>query len=179
MKPENIKFLSAASELKLTGPDRSFVLAAAVASSVADFLSVPSMAVDSPSAEYTRQHALKAADMVGCFNEIVPFDLRCALEFVRKFWMTRYEVLHSRRTHDAVDYDYFCGYFNVSRNWSVEELACLNKFSIQINTIEVSARSILTAKEDAVTQANARAAAEAVEASGAVPTSSYNGMGRI
>ena len=143
MKTDYIKFLSAASAIRLTGPDRTFAIAAAVASSVADFTDVPATKVDSPSGEYARSAAMMIGDQIACFNEVAPFDLRLALDLARKFWMLRYETIHTRRVHDVNPGDYFCGYFNVNRNFSKSDLECLNRLCVEIGTLEIGIRDIL------------------------------------
>lgn len=166
-----MKFLSSVSSVRLTGPDRSFAIAAAVASSVADFIAVPAIKVDSPSSEFARSGAMIARDQVGSFNEVAPFDVRLSLELVRKFWMLRYETIHTRRVHAVVPDDYFCGYFSVARNFSEEEISCLNKLSVQIGTLEIGIRDILQKLKDTQEAKNAEVASnEGSTVSSAVPT---------
>ena len=158
MKTEYIKFIHGVTNLRLSGPDRSFAIAAAVASSVADFTAVPALKSDNPSGEYIRVASMAVRDTIGALNEAAPFDLRCALELARKFWMLRYETVHARRLHEVSEGDYFCGYFNVGRNFSGEELECLNRLSVEIGTLEVPIRDILAKKQQKAEQANAEIA---------------------
>lgn len=159
MKTNHIKFLSAVGALRLTGPDRTFAVAAAVAASVADFIAVPAAKDDSPSGEYARSAALLVREHIGCFNEVAPFDIRCALELARKFWMLRYETIHARRVHDVCNGDYFCGYFNVARNFSENEVTCLNKLANEIGLLEISVRECMQQRVQEVEQKNYTAAA--------------------
>lgn len=154
MKTDYIKFLNAVGSVKLTGPDRTFAIAAAVACSVADYLTVPTSKVDSPSGEYARSAALLVRDHIGCFNEVAPFDVRLALELARKFWMLRYETVHVRRLHDVCPGDYFCGYFSVNRNFSGDEIASLNKLAPEIGLLEISIRDILQKRQQEVEKKN-------------------------
>lgn len=158
MKTDYIKFLSAVSTIRLTGPDRSFAIAAAVASSVADFTAVPASKVDSPSGEYARSAAMMVGDQINGFNEVAPFDVRCALELARKFWMLRYDTVHVRRVHDVTPNDYFCGYFNVARNFSKDEVECLNRLAGPIGDLEIHVREILQKIQAKRENANAQAA---------------------
>lgn len=151
------------SSIRLTGPDRSFAIAAAVASSVADYIPVPAGKVDSPNSEFARSGAMIARDQVGAFNEVAPFDVRLTLELVRKFWMLRYETIHVRRVHTVTPDDYFCGYFNVARNFSREEMDNLNRLATQICTMEIGIRDILQKLKDAQEAKNAEVAAGANE----------------
>jgi hypothetical protein len=143
MNPKFLKFTKAVSQLQITGPARTFAIAAAVASTVADFVDVPATASDTPSTVYLSMAAMSVRNYVGEFNEAAPFDVRLALDLARKFWMTRYETLHVRQLHDACPGDYFSGYFNVARNFSEEEIRNLNDLSISINTLEIYTRDIL------------------------------------
>lgn len=161
MNPKFLKFTKAVSELRLTGPDRTFAIAAAVASSVADYVDVPATPSETPSTTYLTLTAMTVRQMVGEFNEAAPFDLRCALELARKFWMTRYEVLHVRQLHDAVAGDYFRGYFNVNRNFSEDEVECLNKLSKEVNILEIYCREVLRERANALRD-TAQAQSEAV-----------------
>lgn len=158
MKTDYLKFLGAVTNSRLSGPDRSFAIAAAVAASVADFTAVPASKVDSPSSEYARSAALLVREAVGCFNEVVPFDIRLALDLARKFWMLRYETIHVRRTHDVTPGDYFCGYFSVDRNFSGDEIECLNRLASEIGLLEISIRDCLQKQKNAVENKNAAVA---------------------
>lgn len=143
MNPKYLKFTTAVSGLRLTGPDRSFAIAAAVASSVADFSEIPATPSDTPNSAYLNMAAMAIRGAVGAFNEASPFDVRLALDLARKFWMLRYETLHVRRIHDADADNYFFGYMNVKRNFSEDEICCLNKHSKEINILEIYVREIL------------------------------------
>jgi len=164
MKTDYIKFLSNVSTIRLTGPDRTFAIAAAVASSVADFIAVPAAKVDSAVSEFARSGAMIARDHVGAFNEVAPFDVRLSLELVRKFWMMRYETIHVRRVHTTTPDDYFCGYFNVARNFSREEMDALNRMATHIGALEIGIRDILQKLKDAQEAKNAEVAANNGEA---------------
>lgn len=169
-----MKFVKAVAMLALTGPDRTFAIAAAVASSVADYAPLPAAPMPTSSDAYLQNGSAAVRGMVGYFNEAAPFDVRLALELGRKFWMTRYETVHSRRMHDATEGDYFCGYFNVGRNFSKSDVECMNKLSKEINTLEIYIRGILQDEEARMNQEKLNTTlAGGVEAGIAVPAPAY------
>ncbi len=73
---------------------RGDVLTTAVALAQSRTLSIPSTAVIQPAEYYNTQVLSSVSQELGALNEEIVFDLRCAMNECRQFWMIRYVAAH-------------------------------------------------------------------------------------
>lgn len=94
MKPVYIRLQDLLSELVPSAADRCDVLTTAMALAHSRVVSIPSGPVPSPAAYYNQQVVSSVDECLTKLNEYLPFDLKCARNETRQFWMLRYGAAH-------------------------------------------------------------------------------------
>lgn len=136
-------YVNTLGSLGLSGTDKMFVGAAAVAATVVEMLEMPSAPVDMPE-DYFGKHAnMMVRDQVGNFNEAAPIDVQMAQTLARKFWLFRYNLLYGTRPYVGVEGDFFCGYTQPCLFFSDVEMTALNRNAVAIARLQNQIRVIL------------------------------------
>ena len=136
-------YFEAVSALTLAYDIRSAVVAAAVASAVAQTLEIPSSKVVSPEAYFNTTHALKAREVIGDFNNVAVLNYDRACDLVRRFWILRYTALHG-----SVAYNFTNGCFaecvtGIKYVLSPEDLKILDENGITFGKVYQAALTTL------------------------------------
>lgn len=74
--------------------ERLDVLTTSMALAHSRVVAIPSSAVDSPAAYYNTQVLPGVEEALACMNERLVFDLKCARNETRQFWLLRYAAAH-------------------------------------------------------------------------------------
>lgn len=74
----------------------------AVCQIIAYELTIPSSSIDRPRDYFIQNHVSIAEHLIAKINEYLVMDLRNALDLVQKIWMTRYTMIHTPFSNEAV-----------------------------------------------------------------------------
>lgn len=119
--------------------DRSKIIAHALALAVSRALPLPSgenMDVDS---YYTLQMLTIVRGFLGKFNEEVIFDLRCAVEMTRQFWMLRYNAAYPAFSWPDMSRGFFDIVTGATQFFSPDTTCFVNQYKVEI--LELSSRA--------------------------------------
>ena len=142
MNQKTRAFADQVGALEVDYKSKTRLVAFAVAAALAQRLPIPSSAVQSPTSHYRASGELGARAVIGCFNEAHPLDLREAFDMTMKFWLYRYNVVHGQARHIPVENCFLDSYTNAGLIFSKDEQEFMNKFSLQISTIMMTAATI-------------------------------------
>lgn len=138
-----IPYVNSLAALGLSGTDKMFVGAAAVAATVVEMLEMPSAPVDTPEDYFNKHAGMMVRDHVGTFNEAAAIDTFAAQTLARKFWLFRYNLLYGTRPYIGVEDDFFCGYTQPGMFFSESEMTALNRNAVAIARLQNQIRVIL------------------------------------
>ena len=130
-----LPYISSVARLGKDSQTACRITALAVAAAVAATLPLPSEKVDSPVSFFNAQGALEAQQRVGEYNEAAVVDCRLAVELVQKFWMLRYNAVHSALAPVAVEGSFFTGFTGAARLFAPDDLVFMDANAKDILTI--------------------------------------------
>lgn len=139
MDTRYIPFTQAIDSIVKSAPDRSKIIAHALALALSRRLPLPSsenMDIDS---YYTLQLLGTVRDTLSGFNEEVIFDLRCALELTRQFWMMRYSNVYPDMTWMDMQRGFFDIVTGATKFFSMDTTAFVNQYKLEV--LELSTRA--------------------------------------
>lgn len=142
-------FITAVSQIELDSVAKAKVIAAGVATAIAQVFPVSHLPVDNVSAYYNEKIAQEVRNLVGVFNEIQPFNVQAALEYARQFWTVRYDVVHSKRRPNLVIGEFFASITGATYTFSREELEFFDIHGLYIVAVDVAAREVVADKYQA------------------------------
>lgn len=138
-----VSYLQAVSSLQLASEVRGSIVAAAVASAVANTLPLPTEPVVSPEAYFKQNLQINAAAMISGFNEVAVLNYEQACENVRRFWILRYFAAHGRPSHNYYNDSFAENFSGLNYVFSSDELLVLDKNAADFGRIRNCVASTL------------------------------------
>jgi hypothetical protein len=125
-KQSYLTYVQTISALEIATEIRLPLVAAAVASAIANTFDIPSIPVVSPEAYFNEKHAVSARMGISAFNEQAPLTFELACELARKFWLLRYNVVHGRTNYLFEDGKFAEGFSGIKYLLDTKMLDLLN-----------------------------------------------------
>ncbi|MNU19703.1 hypothetical protein D3C71_79360 [compost metagenome] len=146
MKVQYLPLIQAA-DLHITDAGaRSRIIAAAVASAIANSLALPTTEVENVSSHYAQTLQIPVSRQVAEFNENVVFDLPYAVNLVRALWLIRYTAAHpSSKPIFGGECSFFETFIGVSLYVDAETCCFLTEHKKAICVLAMGACDILCA----------------------------------
>lgn len=111
--------------------DRSQIIAAAVGQAIACRMAIPSAPVSSSQEYFDANIMSEAMNLISSFNEQAVLTVSLSLDYVRKFWLMRYDISAKCPRRTRSDNDFFGAFFGVHDYFSPQEIEFLNaNFSV-------------------------------------------------
>lgn len=128
-------YFKTVTSLSIPLKERMVVVAAAVASGIAEKLSVPADAVASPESFFNSTHAVSTNTAIGEYNNAAVLDYDLAKEMVRKFWVLRYNALHGKRIVVFRKGCFSSCFSGIDAMFSPEEIKIFEEYSVEFGMV--------------------------------------------
>lgn len=123
---------------------RARIVATTLALAASNLAALPTSAVDNPENHFQMQVLPAIRNTLSAFNENVVFDMRCALECARTFWMLRYTAAYPGvRPFSRDDCNFFDALHGVTVLVSDDMCTFVNTHKKAIFQLLISAQGIL------------------------------------
>lgn len=149
MKAQYLPFIQAADLHIKDAGSRSRILAAAVATAVANGLALPTTEVENVSSHFAQTLQMAVSRQIAEFNENVVFDLPYAVNLVRALWLIRYTAAHpSSKPVFGGDCSFFETFVGVHLYIDDETCCFLSENKAAIYIVAMAACDILCGKPE-------------------------------